>query len=161
MESIDVKFINPFIEGALETLKTQCQTTCKPGKMFLRGAGNEMRLHVEIAAIIGLTSKVFKGSISICFPRATFLKIMGRMLGEDYQEVTSDLEDGAGELLNIIFGHAKRVLNEKNYAIEKAIPSIARGTGLSVKHFTPKPTVVLPFSSDAGDFEIEVAMDSV
>ncbi len=38
---------------------------------------------------------------------------MGGMLGEEIKEINQDIQDGAGELLNIIFGFTKRVLNKK------------------------------------------------
>jgi hypothetical protein len=48
---------------------------------------------------------------------------MGKMLGEEFKAITQDLQTGAAELLNIIFGSAKVVLNEQGYAIQKAIPT--------------------------------------
>ncbi len=155
---VDVNFINPFIEGTLETLKVQCSSPATAEKPFLKGKGAE--IVVDIAAVIGLTSQAFNGSIAICFPEIVFLSIMGRMLGETYTVITQELEDGASELLNIIFGQAKKVLNEKNYAIQKAIPTIIRGRDIVVKHLTQSPTIVLPFHTEAGTFHIEIAIQN-
>jgi chemotaxis protein CheX len=157
MESskIDVNFINPFIEGALETLKTQCSVNANAGKLFLKGKGPEIT--TDIAAVIGLTSSAFNGSVAICFPKEVFLVIMEKMLGEKQATITKELEDGACELLNIIFGQAKRVLNTKGYAIAKAIPTIVQGSGMAVRHLTPSPTIVLPFETGFGAFHIEIA----
>jgi chemotaxis protein CheX len=152
---IDVNFINPFIEGAIETLKIQCSFTAKAAKPFLKGKGPDIK--TDITAVIGLTSAAFNGSVAICFPQSIFLSIMEKMLGEKHSAITKELEDGASELLNIIFGQAKRVLNEKGYAIEKAIPTIIRGSDLSVKHLTPNATIVVPFETEAGIFHIEIA----
>ena len=154
---IDVAFVNPFVSGALETLKVQCSTTVTPGKPFIKGLNQPT--DVAIAAVLGLTSKPFNGSIALCFPEKTFLTIMGKMLGEAFPAITKDLEDGAGELLNIIFGQAKKHLNDKGYAIEKAIPTIVRGKELMVRHMSANPTVILPFESDAGLFHIEVSTE--
>src|SRR5689334_8015212 len=98
---VDVNFINPFIDGALETLKIQCSFSAKSGKPYLKGKGPVIK--TDIAAVIGLTSASFNGSVAICFPEAIFLTIMERMLGEKHSTITKDLEDGACELLNIIF----------------------------------------------------------
>ncbi len=151
---LDINFINPFIEGVLTTLDTQCSVKAKTGKLFLRGNGTEIT--PAIAAMIGLTSPVFQGSIGLSFPESTFLKVMGGMLGEEYKEINKDLEDGAGELLNIIFGCAKRVLNDKNYNIDKAIPTIVRGSGLSVTYVGKTAAMILPFTSSVGDFQLEI-----
>ncbi len=155
LPKVDVNFINPFIEGAVETLKVQCSFTARSGKPFLKGKGPQLK--TDIAAVIGLTSQSFKGSVAICFPEEVFLMVMERMLGEKYSTITKELEDGASELLNIIFGQAKKVLNQKGYAIEKAIPTIIKGSDIAIKHLTPSPTIVLPFETEVGIFQIEIA----
>ena len=153
---IDVNFVNPFIQGAIQTLQLQCSFTAKPGKPFLKGAGPTIQ--TDIAAVIGLTSQTFHGTVSICFPKVIFLTVMERMLGEKYAEITTELEDGASELLNIIFGQAKRELNLKGYTIEKAIPTIIRGSNMAVRTLSPSPTVVVPFETEVGVFNIEVTV---
>lgn len=155
---INVEFINPFIDGAMETLKTQCSTQCKPAKLFIKGSIEQEP--ADIAGVLGITSPGFRGSLAICFPKRVFLGLMERMLGEKAEEITAELQDGAGELLNIIFGFAKRVLNEKGYQLEKAIPTVLRGSGIVVKHLGPGPSIVLPFQSDLGVFYIEICSDS-
>lgn len=154
---VDVAFLNPFITGAMEAIKVQCFTEATPGKIIVKKPTDFFP--VEIAAVLGIVSPVFNGSIAICFAKETFLNLMTKMLGEPCKEITKDLEDGAGELLNIIFGHAKRELNERGYGIEKAIPTIVRGKGIEVRHMTPSPTMLLPFSSDAGSFHIEIGLN--
>ncbi len=155
--AIDVAFINPFLEGVLHVLKVQCSLDATGKPLALKDPNQ--RYTSDIAGVIGIVSKSFSGSVSICFPSATFLGIMSRMLGEEYTEITRDLEDGAGELLNMIFGHAKKVLNEKGYTLDKAIPTIVRGDNIEMRQISPGPTVILPFTSPVGDFRVEVSVD--
>lgn len=155
-QTFDVQFINPFIDGALQTLKVQCQVEARPGKVHRKEATAP---EIDIAGIIGLASPAFKGTISIGFPAATFLAVMGRMLGERYETITPEVQDGAGELMNIVFGVAKRVLNEKGYAIEKALPSVVVGKGMNVVHVSQAPTIVVPFETDVGPFRIEITLE--
>ena len=154
---IDVNFVKPFIEGTVETLKVQCEMPIKVGRPYPKTDAKALK--VDIAGLIGLTSTSFNGSIALCFRKQTFLNIMEAMLGEAFEEINEDVEDGAGELLNIIFGHAKRILNDKGYAIEKAIPSIISGDNINVQHLGKLPSVIVPFNSDAGVFYIEIALD--
>lgn len=153
---LDVKFFNPFVDGAINALKIQCSTEAKPGRLLIKKPGSVYP--TEIAAVLGLMSPNFTGSLALCFPNTTFLGIMEKMLGEKYPEITKDLEDGAGELLNIIFGHAKTELNERGFAIEKAIPTIVRGSAIEISHLTPSPTLILQFDSEVGKFHIEMGM---
>ncbi|OYZ23641.1 MAG: hypothetical protein B7Y39_04070 [Bdellovibrio sp. 28-41-41] len=156
---LDVSFINPFIEGAIKTLDVQCQVTVTIDKPLLKTKDTKLPV-IDILGIIGITSKTFNGNISICFPEKVFLFIMSKMLGEDYIEITKDLEDGAGEILNMIFGHAKRVLNENGHSFEKAIPAIVRAKDLSVSHLSDQGSIVLPFKSEAGEFFMEISINN-
>jgi chemotaxis protein CheX len=83
------------------------------------------------------------------------------MVGEKHDTITEELEDAAGELLNMIFGEAKTILNEKKgYTLEKAVPTIITGEKLSFRHRGTSPVIVLPFESAAGSFHIEVMVES-
>jgi chemotaxis protein CheX len=155
---LDVNFINPFINGALETFKVQCKTECKPLKPILK-ANFSNHEELDIAGVIGINSPQFQGSIAICFSKATFLNIMSKMLDESYTELNSELEDGAGELINIIFGQAKKKLNESGYVIDRALPVVIRGNGTHLKAVSKNEnpiSIILPFESSSGPFYIEI-----
>lgn len=156
---MDAKFFKPFIDGTRETLKTMCKTELNHGKPFYKGK-DDQKIDVSIAAIIALSSSSFSGSISLCFTKNCFLGILSSMLGESYKEITPDTQDGAAELLNIIFGHAKRVLNAQGHDIQKAIPSIIVGDNLRTVHFTNSPILVLPFTTALGEFQIEICSEA-
>lgn len=154
---LDVFFFKPFVDGTLHALKIQCSIEAKTGKPFRKG--DRKMPSIGITGVIGLTSAVFTGSITICFPAAVFLDIMGKMLGETFTEITPDLQDGAAELLNMIFGQAKVVLNEKGYQIQKAIPNVILGDNIQTAHLTSRPVIVIPFMAPAGEFFIEISLE--
>ncbi|MBI3556766.1 MAG: chemotaxis protein CheX [Deltaproteobacteria bacterium] len=154
--SVNVNFFKPFIDGTANTLKVQCSTEAKPMKPYFKGQSNEPERTFSIAAILGITSPSFTGTISVCYPKPVFLGLMNRMLGEKYTDLSRDLEDGAAELLNIIFGHAKRVLNAQGFTLHMAIPTVIRGENMTSRHVSETPTIVLPFSSDLGEFFLEI-----
>lgn len=155
---MDVSFINPFVEGTIHVLKVQCQTDSAPTKPLLKGqAGFQSR--TDIAGIIGITSQKFTGSIAICFPEKVFLNLMSKMLGEEFTEITNDLEDGAGELLNMIFGHAKKILNENGHSIEKALPTVVRAANLNLNHAGSQDSIILPFMVGELSFFMEIGID--
>lgn len=157
--SLDVNFINPFLEATMKVLEVQTQTMCKPGGVTRKVAGDP-RFVADISGVIGLVSDAFNGSVVISFPAKTFLAVMSRMMGEEMKEINKDIEDGAGELTNMIFGQAKLALNEKGYGINTAIPSVVKGQGHSVQGITSGPVVVVPFETDAGPFFIEICLSA-
>lgn len=158
MSHVSADFFKPFVVGTLETIRVQCGIETSPGKPFIKG--NETQPDFEIAGVIGLTSEAFAGNITICFPGKVFLQIMSSMLGEQYTEITPELQDGAAELLNIIFGTAKAALNQQGHTIQMAIPTVIRGSALQTSALGIKKAMVLPFHTPAGEFHVEISMDS-
>ena len=157
-KALDVDFINPFLHATIEVLKIQASTQAKSGKPYIQ---KEQETFLgDISGVIGLVTETFSGSVVISFPEQTFLKIISKMLGETYTKLSKEIEDGAGELTNIIFGQAKVVLNEKGYGIRTALPSVVSGKDHSVKSLTNGQIVVVPFESDSGSFFIEIFMSS-
>jgi chemotaxis protein CheX len=152
---LDLNFINPFILGAVDALKVQGGLTVEGGKPFLKG--KEPMPPISIAAQLGLTSVQFKGAISLCFEEKVFLKMLSNMLGEEIKEITIENQDGASELLNMVYGFAKTALNPKGYTFDRAIPTVVRGKELSTSHGR-LPTLVIPLRSDIGFVFIEITV---
>jgi chemotaxis protein CheX len=156
--TLDTRFIEPFLTCPLSVLATQAATTAKHGHPFKKQVGE--KLLGDISGVIGLVADAFTGSVVISFPEETFLKIMSRMVGEEYTSLTSEIQDGAGELTNIIFGQAKVILNERGYNIQTALPSVIVGGDHAVIASGRAPRIVVPFTSDAGPFFIEICLST-
>lgn len=153
---IDTNFINPFLAATLHVLKVQASVEAAPGKVYLKKEGEN--LLGDVSGIIGIVTENFTGNVIISFPEKTFLKVMSGMLGEEYTELNKDIIDGAGEITNMIFGQAKIVLNEKGYGIKTALPSVVSGKGHSLSAMSKGPIIVVPFTSAAGDFFVEISL---
>jgi chemotaxis protein CheX len=157
-KKLDVSFINPFIEGTLHVLNVQCSSVATPQKLELKSKFSAKN-PIEIAGIIGINSKSFKGVISLCFPAIVFLELMSKMLGEEYHEINDELKDGAGELTNMIFGHAKKILNENGHTFDKALPTVAYGKDLNIVTKSSGESVVLPFLISGNIFYMEILIE--
>jgi chemotaxis protein CheX len=155
---VDAEFLKPFIEGTIETLSVQCSVPVKPGKPSVKGV-DQVEFDIGIAGVINLTSEAFHGTILLAFGTQTFISIYNKMVGEDIKELNQEIQDGAAELLNIIYGHAKRILTAKDYKLDKAIPTVLMGEGMTVKHFGSSKAIVIPFESEFGPVLIEIILD--
>ena len=81
------------------------------------------------------------------------------MFGEPYDKITDEIADGAGELLNIIFGTAKTILTDSGYSVEKAIPTVIRGSDIKLHSLTKGGrTVVVPFEGKDGVFHVLISL---
>ncbi len=153
---IDINFINPFLAATLNVLNVQAGVKAEPGKVYGKKPGQN--INGDVSGVIGIISDSFNGSVCITFPEATFLKVMSGMLGEDYKEITQDILDGAGEITNMIFGQAKVTLNDRGYGVKTALPQVISGKGHSFSGQSKGPSVVIPFTSNAGDFHVEICL---
>ncbi|MCO4795634.1 MAG: chemotaxis protein CheX [Bacteriovoracaceae bacterium] len=155
---LDVNFINPFIQATINTFGVQANTKIKLGKLFVKDP--RIDLPMDIAGIIGITSKKFNGTLAICFPADIFLKIYSNMIGMEHTKIDQDIEDAAGEFTNIILGQAKSQLNDNSdYQIQKAIPSVFRGEGITLNHVAASASVVVPFQIEEGEFYLDICLD--
>jgi chemotaxis protein CheX len=155
---INVEFINPFILSTLETLKVQANTPIEGGKPFVKDSTHNPE--TAICGVISITSDQFKGNLSLIFSKNVFLKIYENMLGEKHNEITNEIQDACGELLNIIFGQAKSKINsEKGFTIQKALPTVLRGSDIRIQQTTGVPIIVIPFKISTGEFYLEIAAE--
>lgn len=149
--------IEAFTAGALEAMKIQCSTDFKVfgSCSNLTDAG----MKGDIGSIIQVTGKDFCGTVFLQFPESTFLYVMCGMIGEQFAKLTPDIEDGAGELLNIIFGFAKRHLSERDYQLEMAIPVTLNGAELEQWQQANQQSTAILFSSEGGNFCMGIAQN--
>ncbi len=154
----DAQLMNIFLNASREVIEAQVQTPVTPGTPFVREPRDSMG--GDISGVIGLTGEQMNGTVVITFPEETFLKLMSKMLGEEFTELNPDLHDGAAEFTNMIFGKAKVELNEKGYGFKMAIPSIVTGKNHTIQNKSKGPRVAIPFDSGVGPFTVEVSFGS-
>lgn len=159
------QFIKAFINATTRTFYVQARTHCDRGEIIVKNTQND-KLLGDISGVVRVLGKQLSYGVMISFPKQTFLGLMKRMLGEDHSEINQDIQDGAAELMNIIFGQAKLMLNLRGAGLSPQLPIIAfskefQGLKLNLNKpdLTPLAagkTIVIPFSSDIGDFFVEV-----
>lgn len=157
---VDVTLINPFIDAVVNTFSVQAQTQCTPGKPFLQNAADKnYDPHIGIIGMINIASSKVDGSIALAFNEKVFLQIYENMFAEKHETITNDLQDAAAEILNIIYGTAKAVVNKTtDYELQPAIPTVFVGDKIKINQKTIGKIIILPFQSSAGAFQMEIAM---
>ena len=85
--------------------------------------------------------------------------IAKRMLGEDVSEVDETITDMVGEITNMVTGGAKNLLLEQGYDFDLATPVVVAGKDHVVKHKSSGAKVIMPFTTDAGQFFVEICFE--
>ncbi len=148
---MDVQYINPFLEATIHVLRTMAFVTAKPGKPFVK---KDEIAKGDISGVIGLSGD-HTGSLSISFSFTCIKGILEKMLGDIHDELNEEVNDAVGELTNMICGQARNKLEKIGVNIKAGIPTIIAGTNHTIRHITSSPIIVLPFTTEYGDFFVE------
>ncbi len=151
---MDVRFINPFLDGAKEVLKTMAFIDAIAGKAYLKKGDVA---HGDVSGIIGITGDAI-GSLAVSFHTSCICGIVSNMLGETHTEPTREVLDAVGELTNMISGVARTHMERNGLSVYAAIPSVVVGAGHTINHILKAPSIVIPFSTPQGDFVVDVCL---
>lgn len=155
-KSIDVSMINPFIYASLEVMETFCLVKAQKESVFLR---DSTRISIgDISAKLTMVGSNFSGSFAIVFPKALFLTMINRMLGESHREISEEIKDAAAEICNQIYGQAKKRLYECGVHLNMAIPTVRIDRDHQVGHDVEGSCIAVEFSSEEGNFSIEAVV---
>ncbi len=152
---MNVKLINPFINATINVLETMAFITVNAGKPYLKKDNVAVG---DVTGVLGLTG-IANGTISVTFEEKCILTVVSNMFGETMTELNNEIADAVGELTNMISGQARRELEEVGKVFKAAIPSVITGRNHSITHYTDGPKIAIPFSTESGDFTIEVCFE--
>jgi chemotaxis protein CheX len=157
-KTIDVQLLNPFIHATVECLKQMAQVKPERRRVFVK---TDPRMHGDICGIIGMTNGI-TGSCVVSFPKALAKRIVCRLLGESEASISDEMvNDGIGEVANMVAGGAKREFVNTQYRFDISTPTVI--AGMPVNLFNPQDTVaiVCEFTADVAwpeTFLIEIAL---
>ena len=151
---MDVRFVNAFLEGTINVLKTMAFIEPRPGKPYLKQDNMAVG---DISGIIGLTGSA-RGSLALSFSERCILRVVSNMLGEEITNLNPEIQDAVGEITNMISGAARKNLEAKGFNITAAIPTVVFGKGHSIIHVMGGPSIIIPFETDHGPFVVDVCI---
>lgn len=146
-------FLNTLLDSVLMSMKVLIETDVKKSNVSVIKDDSNVPL-VEVAAIAGILSAHFSGNVVIGFTDEVFKKAMSVFLQMEVTEITSDIKDGAAELLNVIIGQTKLKLNENGFEIRQVIPNVVTGSRISFSPMTKQSAVLINCESGIGSFII-------
>jgi chemotaxis protein CheX len=152
---MDVKIINPFIEGAIHVLNTMSSTPVTAGKPYVK---TNRIAEGDVTGVIGLTGES-RGTVSVTFTEACILDVVSKMFGEEMKTMNEEIGDAVGEISNMISGHARKKLEGLGKSLKAAIPTVVMGKNHKLTHMTSRPIIAIPFTTEKGGFTIEVCFE--
>jgi len=152
---VDIQLAKPFIKAAVDVLGTMAMITPQPGAPFVK---KDNVAHGDVTGLVGVTGDK-KGSISISFTKACAVAIVKGMLGDQIDDLMTDVKDAVGEITNMISGQARVGLAEAGLTLQGSTPSVILGDNHTISHVSTTPIMAIPFSTEKGEFTIEFCFE--
>ena len=150
---MDPSFIAPFVSSTQNVFSTMLQLPVEIGKPQLKESTDPPH---DVTGVIGMTGHV-SGSVILSMPMDTATSIVALFSGESLAPESPDFADAVGELVNMVSGGAKAQF-PANGPVSISVPSVIVGRNHSVARQSGVPCIVIPCSTDCGNFVIEVAI---
>lgn len=144
------------IESAVEIFTTMVMMDIAPTD---EDVDPNDKIRDSITGVIGLAG-THKGVLALHFPFKVAFAITSNFLGMDVEELNEDVEDAVGEMANMLGGNVKTILSEKGRDIELSLPSTISGSEYDFQPTKNSEIILIPFSTDAGRFVIEVLLET-
>jgi chemotaxis protein CheX len=152
--AINPKLIVPFVNSARTVFSTMCGITTTVQRPHVKGSPVTS---YDVSGLIGFSGEVV-GSVVVSFQRAAAVKLVSAFTGSEIQPESPDFADAVGELTNMIAGSAKKDLGA---VASITVPSVIIGPGHTVARLSDVPCIVIPCTTAAGEFAVEVNIKQV
>lgn len=149
-------FVNPFLESVVNVLSTMASLKVTPGRPSVK---EDDVAKGDVTGLIGMAGQQTRGSFAITFTEQAIFKIASQMLGDQPTEVDESVTDLVGEITNMATGGAKALFEQKGYDFDMAIPTVVAGKNHRIVHKSTGPKLILPFSTEVGEFFVEICFE--
>jgi CheY-specific phosphatase CheX len=113
----------------------------------------------DVSSLVTLFGEL-SGTCVISFPRKLAVSLIGKMMMDDsLDDMTDEVQDGIGELSNLVGGGAKgRLATILGTKASLSTPAIVTGVGHTIEHKKGLPCIGCVFEADGQRFFLEIAV---
>ena len=146
---IDARLIAPFAEAIRDVFATMANLPVTLGEARVK---ESPAASYDVSGVVGFSGGVV-GSVVVSFRRDAATAAVAGLAGAEMEYGGTDFADAVGELANMVAGAAKRGMGRP---ADITVPNVIIGPGHTVARLSGVPCVVIPCSTAAGDFAVEV-----
>lgn len=150
-----VEYINPFVTASFDILKAVGNYNPVKGKLVLK---NKPVPSYGVSVIVGVIGEV-KGQVIYSLSEDTAKNIASAMMmGMPVDAFDEMAKSAISELSNMITGNASTALAGQGLEIDISPPTLVTGNNVMITTGTVQ-TIVVPVETEAGIFEINIALE--
>lgn len=155
MQAIDTEFILPFIDATKSTFEVALQKPVQQKEVYVKM--NDV-MFGDISGSIAITGSQ-QGAVALSLPGEFAMICIRDLIGEE-QDATlkqSILNDGLGEIVNMIASGAKTTLDVAQFNIDLGEPKVISGRGHKMDRAQGSCTTSVIFATDSGEeFSLDI-----
>jgi chemotaxis protein CheX len=150
---MNVKFLNPFVVSAHDTLSHEMHEPIERGDLRLETGTYTTD---DVTVIISLIGAV-DGTVFFSMSEETAMKLASALMGEKFETLDKLAQSGIAELGNVITGRASMKLAEAGYEANISTPSLIIGKGATISTLE-YPRLIVPLTTSMGPLTIHLAL---
>lgn len=150
---MNVKFLNPFVSSAHETLSLEMHETIEREDLRLESGSY---VTDDVTVIISLIGAV-DGTVFYSMSKETATQMASVLMGEKFESLDKLAQSGIAELGNVITGRASMKLAEAGYESNISTPSLIIGKGATISTLE-YPRLIVPLATSMGSLTIHLAL---
>lgn len=151
----EMEYLTPFISSTKDVFSTMASMDVDFKQVYFQ---NEHRLLGDISGVIGLSGKA-EGTVVITFYWDLAQKVISNIMGVTADEIGPELlNDGVGEIINMISGSVKRYLTDTPFQFQLSLPTVIIGWQHEICHPENSTVAVLLFDVENKSFAVQVSL---
>ncbi len=150
---MNVEMLKPFVEGAAEVLAFEVKTTVEKGNLSLQKTALTTN---DVTVLLNLVGEI-RGVVLFSLSQDVGLKMVSRIIEQEFTEFDSMAQSGIAELGNVITGKSIVKLSKAGYRVDISPPTVIIGKSvkLSTLDFS---RIVVPLKTELGTMEVHLAL---
>lgn len=148
--------VEQITSSAKAALLESFNTKLTPAQPFLRSNRNVLS---HINALVPFVGVKVSGRLLVGSSPECLTAIRRRVLPNDPEPTSGQLEDLAGELANQVLGRLKGVFHSYSYPFELGTPMFIQGVQSQLRYKAGRPSMVIPFKDATGTVYVEFCFD--
>jgi chemotaxis protein CheX len=151
----EMEYLTPFISSTKDVFSTMASMDVDFKQVYFQ---NEHRLLGDISGVIGLSGEA-EGTVVVTFYWDLAQQVISSIMGVTPDEIGPELlNDGVGEIINMISGSAKRYLMDTPFYFQLSLPTVIHGWQHEIGHPESSTVAVLLFDVDDKSFAVQVSL---
>lgn len=153
---MNVKFLNPFLDAITDVLKIEVNIAAARGPISLHKSSLTAG---EVTVLISIIGQV-QGVVLYGMSQATAIKIVSRIMDQEFNEFDNLAQSGIGELGNVISGKATVNLSNAGFQTTISPPTLIVGEGAQISTLDFS-RIVVPMGTELGELTVHLAVREV